>query len=100
MGSFLKMTLPELVDAPLVHTRRCLYTDTLDGHFWIDNHPEIKGLSVSSGGSGHGFKMAPLLGEIAADVVEEKSHQFSQRFRWRHLTSNTLLFEEARCVEI
>ena len=100
MRSFLKMTLPELVDAPLVHTRRCLYTDTLDGHFWIDNHPEIKGLSVSSGGSGHGFKMAPLLGEIAADVVEEKSHQFSQRFRWRHLTSNTLLFEEARCVEI
>ena len=100
MRSFLQITFPELVDATLVSTRRCLYTDTLDGHFWIDNHPEIKGLSVSSGGSGHGFKMAPLLGEIAADVVEGKSHEFSQKFRWRHLTPDTVQVEEARGVEI
>ncbi len=83
-----------------MYTRRCLYTDTLDGHFWIDNHPEIQGLSVSSGGSGHGFKMAPLLGEIAADVVEGKSNQFCQRFRWRHLTPDTVQVEEARGFEI
>lgn len=63
MRAFVQMTFPALVNAPLVFTRRCLYTDTLDGHFWIDNHPEIKGLSVGSGGSGHGMKMAPLLGE-------------------------------------
>ncbi len=96
LRSFLKFTFPKLADAPIVYTRKCLYTDTLDGHFWIDNHPEIKGLTVSTGGSGHAFKMAPLLGEMTADVVEGKIHPFSKRFRWRHLTGDTKQGEEAR----
>ena len=98
MRAFLALTFPELLSAPLVYTRRCLYTDTLDGHFWIDQHPEIKGLSVSSGGSGHGLKMAPLLGEMAADMAEGKDHQFSARYRWRNLTEGTTQVEEARYV--
>lgn len=98
MRSFLKMTFPELVKAPLVFTRKCLYTDTLDGHFWIDQHPEIKGLSVSTGGSGHGLKMAPLLGAMTADMIEGKTHQFSKRHRWRHLEASTAQVEEARYV--
>ncbi|MEK6154677.1 FAD-dependent oxidoreductase [Flavobacteriaceae bacterium 3-367] len=98
MRSFVKMTFPELIDAPLVYTRRCLYIDTLDGHFWIDNHPEITGLSISTGGSGHGLKMGPLLGPMAADVIEGRSHQFSKRHRWRHLTGTTDQVEEARYV--
>ncbi|MEM7486193.1 MAG: FAD-dependent oxidoreductase [Bacteroidota bacterium] len=98
MRSFVKMTFPELIDAPLVFSRRCLYIDTLDGHFWIDNHPEIKGLSVSTGGSGHGLKMAPILGAMAADIVEGKSHMFSKRYRWRHLSGSTCQVEEARYV--
>ncbi len=98
MRSFVKMTFPELVNAPLVFSRRCLYIDTLDGHFWIDNHPDIKGLAVSTGGSGHGLKMAPLLGAMAADVLEGKSHMFSERYRWRHLSSDTSQVEEARYV--
>ena len=95
---FLKTTFPDLYDAPLVYTRRCLYTDTLDGHFWIDHHPEIKGLSVSTGGSGHGFKMGPALGEMTADMAEGKTHRFSERYRWRNLTSTTSQAEEARHV--
>ncbi|NDV44834.1 NAD(P)/FAD-dependent oxidoreductase [Flagellimonas sediminis] len=98
MRSFVAGTFPELANAPLVYTRKCLYTDTLDGHFWIDNHPKIKGLYVSSGGSGHGLKMAPLLGPMAADVVEGKTHEFSERYRWRHLTKETVQVEEARYV--
>lgn len=98
MRSFVKESFPGLANAPLVYTRRCLYTDTLDGHFWIDNHPAIKGLSVSSGGSGHGLKMAPLLGPMAADIVEGKTHEFSNRYRWRHLTKDTVQVEEARYV--
>lgn len=98
MRSFVKMTFPELTEAPLVFTRKCLYIDTLDGHFWIDNHPDIKGLSVSTGGSGHGLKMAPLLGAMAADMIERKSHMFSERYKWRHLTTDTSQVEEARYV--
>jgi glycine/D-amino acid oxidase-like deaminating enzyme len=99
MREYLKITFPDLEKAPLVYARRCLYTDTLDGHFWIDNHPEIKGLSVSTGGSGHGFKMGPILGEMTADIAEGKTHEFSARFRWRNLSSQTKQMEEARLIQ-
>lgn len=98
MRIFLANSFPTLANAPLVFTRRCLYTDTLDGHFWIDNHPEIKGLSVGTGGSGHGFKMAPLLGEMQADVVEGGSNPFSERYRWRHLVKEEATKEDARYI--
>ena len=98
MRAFVESSFPSLTNAPLVYSRRCLYTDTLDGHFWIDHHPEIKGLSVSSGGSGHGMKMAPILGEMTADMAEGKTHMFSERYRWRHLTEETNQVEEARFV--
>lgn len=98
LRSFLKETFPTLADDPLVYTRICLYTDTLDGHFWIDQHPQIEGLSVSSGGSGHGMKMGPMLGEMTADMAEGKSNRFSQRYRWRRLGDETLQVEEARHV--
>jgi len=84
---FLTNTFPELSNAPLVYTRRCLYTDSLDGHFWIDHHPTIKGLSISTGGSGHGMKMGPMVGEMTADMAEGNTHQFSERYRWRHIDS-------------
>jgi glycine/D-amino acid oxidase-like deaminating enzyme len=99
LRAFLKESLPELSSAPLVFTRRCLYTDTLDGHYWIDNHPEIKGLSVGTGGNGHGLKMAPMLGEMQADVAESGTNQFSDRYRWRHLESQSAQKEDARFVE-
>lgn len=95
---FLKIAFPELSDAPVVYSRRCVYTDTLDGHFWIDQHPEIKGLTVSTGGSGHGMKMGPVIGEMTADVAENKTHEFSNRYQWRHLSKDTIQVEEARNV--
>lgn len=96
---FLRETFPDLAEAPIVYTRRCLYTDTLDGHFWIDRHPQVEGLSVSSGGSGHGMKMAPLLGALAVDRVEGKTHRYGQRHLWRHLSPDTEQVEQARFVK-
>lgn len=96
MREFVRDALPALVDAPLVYTRRCLYTDTLDGHFWIDQHPEVRGLSVATGGSGHAFKMGPVLGAMVADMAEGKPNAVSERYRWRHLGPETLQVEEAR----
>ncbi len=98
LRSFLESTFPELRNAPLVCTRKCLYTDTMDGHFWIDRHPEVQGLIVCTGGSGHGFKMGPIIGEITADTVEDKEHEFAARYKWRHLTADTIQMEEARNV--
>ncbi|MEZ4989612.1 MAG: FAD-dependent oxidoreductase [Saprospiraceae bacterium] len=96
MRAMLRQTLPDLATAPLVYTRRCLYTDTLDGHFWIDRHPEIGNLCVATGGSGHAFKMGPVLGPMIADVAEGKQHQWSDRYKWRHLDRDTQQQEEAR----
>jgi glycine/D-amino acid oxidase-like deaminating enzyme len=83
LRDFLSSTFPALADAPIVYTRICLYCDTNDGHFWIAPDPERPGLIVATGDSGHGFKFAPVLGEIIADAVEEKAKPLLQKFRWR-----------------
>ncbi len=96
LRDFLATALPDLVDAPVVYTRRCLYCDTLDEHLWIDRHPEIAGLTVAAGGSGHAFKMAPLLGGMIADAVEGHPNPRLARFRWRELADTTAGQEAAR----
>jgi glycine/D-amino acid oxidase-like deaminating enzyme len=83
MREFLSETFPALADAPIVYTRICLYCDTNDGDFWIAPDPERPGLIIAAGDSGHGFKFAPVLGEIIADAVEAKSNSFLKKFRWR-----------------
>ncbi len=96
LRAFLADTFPSLVDAPIVYTRRCLYADTLDEHFWIDRHPEYAGLTVATGGSGHGFKFAPVLGPLIADAVEGKPNEWLAMFRWRDLAPETGGEEAAR----
>jgi len=83
LRDFLSWTFPTLAEAPIVYTRICLYCDTNDGHFWIAPDPERPGLVVATGDSGHGFKFAPVLGEIIADAAEGKSNRLLEKFRWR-----------------
>jgi glycine/D-amino acid oxidase-like deaminating enzyme len=83
LRKFLSSTFPALTDAPIVYSRICMYCDTHDGHFWIASDPEREGLVIAAGDSGHGFKFAPLLGEIIADAVEQKSNPILEKFRWR-----------------
>lgn len=83
LREFLASTFPSLADAAIVYTRMCMYCDTNDGHFWIARDPEREGLVVAAGDSGHGFKFAPMLGEIIADAVEGKDNPLLDKFRWR-----------------
>ena len=76
-------TIPALAGAEVVSRRLCLYADTQDGDFWIARDPGRDGLTVASGGSGHGFKFAPVLGRIIADTVEGRDHPLAAKFRWR-----------------
>ena len=48
----------------------CLYTDTPDFHFVVDRHPRHDEVILASVCSGHGFKFAPVMGEIIADLVQ------------------------------
>ena len=81
--AFLADWIPSLSTAEVVYTRLCLYTDTRDGDFVIDRHGTLDNLVLATGGSGHGFKFAPMLGTLAADAVEEERNRFSERFAWR-----------------
>jgi glycine/D-amino acid oxidase-like deaminating enzyme len=83
LRTFLSSTFPALADAPIVYSRVCMYCDTNDGHFWIARDPKREGLVIAAGDCGHGFKFAPVLGEIIADAVEGKSNPLLQKFRWR-----------------
>jgi sarcosine oxidase len=55
----------------VMRTATCMYTNTPDGHFAIGLHPEDSRVTVLSACSGHGFKFAPVVGDIAADLVSE-----------------------------
>jgi glycine/D-amino acid oxidase-like deaminating enzyme len=96
LRTFLKVSIPPLAASPMTYARLCCYTDTVDGHFWIDRHPELQSLTVATGGSGHAFKMAPVLGELIADTAESKENTWAERFRWREFTEETMQEEEAR----
>ena len=60
---------PGLRDAPIVETRVCQYENTSSGDFLIDRHPEIENVWFVGGGSGHGFKHGPAVGEYVAGRV-------------------------------
>jgi glycine/D-amino acid oxidase-like deaminating enzyme len=96
LRSFLADTFPDLVDAEIAATRVCLYCDSDDGHFWIDRDPARPHVTVAAGDSGHGFKFAPVLGDMIADVVEGATAE--ERFRWRIGASAGRYEEAARCV--
>lgn len=60
---------PALKDAPLVETRVCQYEQTPDGDFIVDRHPSNENVWLLGGGSGHGFKHGPAVGEMMAELI-------------------------------
>jgi monomeric sarcosine oxidase len=69
----LRKRFPALADAPLIEARVCQYEASTDLHFLIDRHPQLENVWLVGGGSGHGFKMGPALGEHVAALVEGRS---------------------------
>jgi sarcosine oxidase len=60
---FLAERLPLLTHAPLTETRVCQYENTSNGDFLLDRHPDFPNVWLAGGGSGHGFKHGPAVGE-------------------------------------
>lgn len=63
-------------NGPLREAVICLYTNSSDGGFVLDRHPDEPRVLLASPCSGHGFKFAPAIGEALADLVEEKAPRF------------------------
>jgi sarcosine oxidase len=68
---YLRMRFPALADAPLLESRVCQYENSTDHYFILDRHPEAENVWIVGGGSGHGFKHGPVMGEMVADAVLE-----------------------------
>ena len=66
---YLAQRIPRLVDAPVIETRVCQYENTSNGDFLIDRHPEFENVWLVGGGSGHGFKHGPAVGEYVAGMI-------------------------------
>ena len=68
---FVEQRFPALRGAPIVETRVCQYENTWNGDFLIDRHPEMENVWFVGGGSGHGFKHGPTVGEyVAARILD------------------------------
>jgi glycine/D-amino acid oxidase-like deaminating enzyme len=69
---YIAFRFPAMKDAPLIETRVCQYEQTPDSNFIVDRHPQMENVWLLGGGSGHGFKHGPALGEMMADLILKK----------------------------
>jgi len=69
MREYLGQRVPRLANAPVTETRVCQYENTSNGDFLIDRHPGFENVWLVGGGSGHGFKHGPAVGEYAAEMI-------------------------------
>ncbi len=60
---------PGLREAPLLGYRVCQYENTSNGDFIVDRHPRWPNVWLVGGGSGHGFKHGPAIGELVTDLI-------------------------------
>jgi sarcosine oxidase len=67
------------LEGPIASTV-CMYPMSTDGHFIVDRLPSSERVVVAAGLSGHGFKFAPLVGELAAGLVLGKTPSVDARF--------------------
>jgi monomeric sarcosine oxidase len=69
-NAYLKLRVPALAGAPIVETRVCQYENTSNGDFLIDRHPDLENVWLAGGGSGHGFKHGPAVGEYLSGLID------------------------------
>jgi sarcosine oxidase len=83
MRSVLQQLLPD-ANGALRQTTVCLYTNTPDEHFWLDQHPHHPQIFIASPCSGHGFKFSSAIGEVLADWATDREPRLDLRlFRAR-----------------
>src|SRR6185436_20596701 len=77
---YLARRVPRMANAPVMETRVCQYENTSNGDFLIDRHPMFENVWIVGGGSGHGFKHGPVVGEYVAGMIAGKGAE-EKRFK-------------------
>lgn len=80
LRSFVRNHIPE-ADGPIQQSSVCAYTLTPDRHFIVDRHPRYPAVVLAGGFSGHGFKFAPVIGEMLANLAEDEPAGIPELFR-------------------
>jgi glycine/D-amino acid oxidase-like deaminating enzyme len=85
--AFVSLRFPALKNAPVLGAEVCQYENSPDGHFIIDRHPAMPDVWIAGGGSGHGYKMGPALGELLARKIrdDESPDPFFALARFRQM---------------
>lgn len=83
LKQFIKVFCPDLAPLGIHKTQLLWYTNTINNDFIVDYAPGKKNLLVVTGGSGHGFKFLPVLGEFVVDVIEGRENDYTKIFKWR-----------------
>jgi sarcosine oxidase len=88
---YLGYRFPGMKNAPLLETRVCQYENTTDHNFIVDRHPGKANVWIVGGGSGHGFKHGPALGEMVAKLVlqDETADSFYRLLRFKTQKTKT-----------
>jgi len=68
LSEFMATHFPYLHNTPIT-VSTCLYTNTIDHHFYLDRHPKYSNVIIGTGFSGHGFKFGPAFGQILGSLV-------------------------------
>lgn len=84
---YVSFRFPAMKSAPLIECRVCQYENTPDHDFIVDRHPRADNVWIVGGGSGHGFKHGPAVGEMVADLVLQEKDPLP-RFRLDRVTSS------------
>jgi sarcosine oxidase len=72
LRAYLRQYIPVLENAPVIETRICQYENTWNGDFLIDRHSSFEDVWIAGGGSGHGFKHGPALGQyLSARILHD-----------------------------
>ncbi|TVY81106.1 L-pipecolate oxidase, partial [Lachnellula suecica] len=91
----LREMIPSLASRPFTSTKICWYTDTPTGDFIITYHPSHRGLFLATGGSGHGYKFLPVIGEKIVDCIEGKLDPVLKgMWGWRKETVENVVTED------
>src|SRR5712691_1377637 len=68
--------IPDLADGEVIRTKVCLYDMTENSDFVVDRDPDNRDIVYGYGFSGHGFKFAPLIGKLLAELALDREPSF------------------------
>jgi len=70
--AYVRRRIPGLADAPVAEARVCQYEMTPNEDYLLDRHPGALNVWIAGGGSGHGYKNGPMVGQYMAGLIERR----------------------------